>query len=326
MTRVLIIGGAGFVGARLAAACLAAGETVAVLARAGTDTDRLAAIKGQIELARGDAACVNSLDAAIRSLRPDVIYHLAARTRPDDQAVRKPWQSVEDGLAPVLRLVEAAMSANHVPRAIIRAGTIAEYPQSAAPVQETTREGPRDPYGAAAAAATHYLEMLSPHLPFPAVTARLALLYGPGQSQSFFIPWAIAQGLARQPIRAARPEDRRDLLYVDDAVEALRLIAEKAEVSPTTLNISTGRAPRMGTVAEMIQHLCGADGPVAATPHLINTAPPSALCADSTLAAEAIGWRPRTELDDGLKRTVEWERQKRSLANSQIPLTSASRC
>jgi len=318
VTRVLITGGAGFIGAHLARACLEAGDDVSVLVRPGTDTGRLAGIEGRLRVIRADAGDGGALDAALAAARPDIVYHLAARTRSEAGAAVEAWRSAEDGLGPVLRLVDAASRARPVPRAIVRTGTIAEYPPSDVPMPETGREGPRDLYGAAAAAATHYLEMLVDRLPFPAITARLALVYGPGQSRRFFVPWAIARYLDGRAAPVARPDDRRDLLHVDDAVEALRLIAAHAEGLPPTLNVSTGRAPRMADVAAAIGRLCDAAGPQAMTCANASAAKrPLGLCADPALAERTLGWRARTELEDGLRRTVSWEKEKR---RSQEPM------
>jgi nucleoside-diphosphate-sugar epimerase len=326
MTRVLITGGAGFIGAHLARACVAADETVFAMVRPQTDIGRLAEFEQSITLIRGDARQTEALERAIAQARPDIIYHLAACTRTTGTSPKAPMRSVEEVLTPVLRLIEAARQANPRPKAIIRAGTIAEYPNSTRPVAETAREKPRDPYGAAAAAATHYLEMLAPDLPFRAITARLALVYGSGQSQSFFVPWAIRQALGGGPITLKRPYDRRDLLHVDDALSGLRQIARNADTAPLTLNISTGRAHRMDDVARTIARLCrDEEEPLFCEPDLRDGEEAVSLCADPALAKQRIGWTASIDLEDGLRRTVAWERRKLAWNSNGRKVISASR-
>ena len=81
-------------------------------------------------------------------------------------------------------------------------------------------------YGAGVVAATHLTAALQPRLPFRISTARLALVYGPAQSTDYLIPYLIQRCLDGLPSVVRRPDDRRDLIHVDDVVDGLLRLAE----------------------------------------------------------------------------------------------------
>ena len=149
--------------------------------------------------------------------------------------------------------------------------------------------------------------MLAPRLPFATVSARLALIYGPGQSTRFLVPSLIRRLMAGHPVHVARPTDRRDLMHVDDAVEGLIAVA-RTPASPI-VNLCTGQGPTMRAVAEGIAAELeapsgllsfGPADPPGGTPVLIGA---------PDVAARGCGWRAAIPLAEGLARTIAAERQ-----------------
>ncbi|WP_426166626.1 NAD-dependent epimerase/dehydratase family protein [Sandarakinorhabdus sp. DWP1-3-1] len=299
---MLVTGGAGFIGARLAQALVDRGDTVHLLVRPTTDLWRIAGLAGRaaVHVVADDSDLPRLLDAAA----PEHVYHLAATTRapagPD-------MGDVADSLADLNRLmalVVAAARSRRPPRLLVRAGSLAEYGPGPAPFVESQREQPLTPYAAMLVAGTVNLAMLRPRLPFAAVTARLALVYGPGQSTQFLLPALIRNCLAGLPTFLDRPCDRRDLLFIDDAVTGLLRFGTAAGALPPVVNLATGKAPQMIEVASMVTEAVGA------SPALVGMGDPrpaggvAYLCGSTALAADHLGWRARTDLPAGIAATV----------------------
>lgn len=173
------------------------------------------------------------------------------------------------------------------------------------------REAPVNAYGAELTAAAHLVGALQRRLSFPVVTARLALVYGAFQSTAYLLPWLITRCLAGEPSVVRHPEDRRDLIYVDDAVDGLLCLADAQTPGGTIVNIATGFAPSMREVARLIVAETGAD------PSLIEYGAASGSSgipdfrADTALARNLMSWTASTPLAEGLIRTVAWYRERR---------------
>ena len=92
-------------------------------------------------------------------------------------------------------LLAKASDAQHPPDRIVRAGSVSEYGSAPTPHREETREQPETVYAAGLVAAAHYVGALQSRLPFPVVTARLSLIYGPRQSTEYLVPYLITSCL-----------------------------------------------------------------------------------------------------------------------------------
>lgn len=103
------------------------------------------------------------------------------------------------------------------------------------------------------------MQGLQSRLPFPVVTARLSLTYGPAQSESFLIPSLIRHCLAGEPSTIRHPSARRDLIFVDDVVEALCRLPYADLRGGEVVNIASGNAPTMRETVTEILAATGAD-------------------------------------------------------------------
>jgi nucleoside-diphosphate-sugar epimerase len=149
-----------------------------------------------------------------------------------------------------------------------------------------------------------FLRVLERELPFSVTTARLALVFGPDQSESFLIPALIRACLEGRPFHVSRPSDRRDLIYVDDAIDAFMLMADNQPPGCHAINIASGIAPSMREVAGHIIDATGAD------PALVRFGDPapesgiSELLASPEKARRLLSWSATTLLREGIRQTV----------------------
>lgn len=325
MARILITGGAGFVGSHLARACLAAGHQVHLIIRPGSDDTRVQDLRGGVVRHNFDLQSETALKHCLSDAEPEYIFHLAARPRrPEAPDLSDARDGMREQVQVLIGLLSAAATAPRPPKIMIRTGSLAEYGSAQAPFHEDTREVPVNAYGAELVAATQLAGALQRRLPFPVITARLALVYGALQSTAYLLPWLITRCLAGETSMVRHPEDRRDLIYIDDAVDGLLHVAEAPLSGGTIINIGTGFAPTMRDVARLIIAETGAD------PTLVEYGPADGSSgipdfrAATALARSLLGWSASTPLAEGLVQTVAWYREHARMQEppSELPATS----
>lgn len=303
--RVLITGGAGFIGSHLARAHLAAGDEVHILVRPKTSLPP-GRVHGDVIVHRVDLSDYAALMACMSAARPRTIYHLATDAGRSQQ-LPEPHDiaALTGDLDNVLRLAAAAAEALAKPERLIAIQSLAVYGNGPCPSPEDQREAPIAPYAASMVAAGHYLSVMQPRLPFPVLHARLGLTFGPGQADSFFVPWLIERCLKRAVSEVQAPDDRRDLIHVDDIVAGLMAMSEAPLPGGTIINLASGTAPTMREVAGLIVELTGADPAlVHFARHAAGDIRSRAVCCRIDRARELLGWRPHVSLREGIARLV----------------------
>ncbi len=189
----------------------------------------------------------------------------------------------------------------------VQIGSSEEYGSGLAPQNEQLRESPISPYSAAKAGATHLIQTLSRTEGFPGVVVRLFLVYGPGQKQQRFLPQIIKGCLEGRKFPTSSGEQLRDFCYIEDVVEGLLLSALKPEAVGCVINIASGRPVSIRSVIEKVVELVGRGQPVFGT-YPYRSGENMELYADISLAKSLLNWYPKTNLEEGLKRTVEYYR------------------
>ena len=296
--RVLVTGGAGFIGSHLVDALLTRGSEVALLDHLRR-TPRPWVTEAIRHGARLHVADVRDLDAlrnAFAAVRPDVVMHLAAQVDVR-RSVADPALDAQVNVAGTVSVLEAALSAG-VQR-ILFASTAAAYGN---PEHVPTAEGepiaPLSPYGTSKAAAEWYLEQYARLHGLSTLSLRMANVYGPRQDPHgeagvvAIFAGALAEG---RPVAVyGDGRQTRDYIYVADVVDAW-LAAAGSDVTGA-LNISTGTEV---TVLELIGEI--------GLEHELAPARPGEIarsCLDPSAARRALGWTPRVPLADGLARTL----------------------
>lgn len=302
--RVLITGCGGFIGRHLASHFLARGATVHGIVRPGGDGPQ------GVILHHTDLNSPSGLDHCLSASRPNVIYHLATRTHWTPQVdLSDAALSLQDDVGNLITLLAAASRSDSPPRALVRAGTLAEYGPGPAPFRESQREQPISTYGAAITAGTHYCQMLQPRLSFPIVNARLALVYGPEQSEDFLLPTLVSNCLRGIPTELHRPDDRRDLIDIRDVVRALTLLGDTPPRGTGILNVVTGIAPTMREVADLVVAATGCDPALVKVNQGAVSGGTVDLRGAPDLMREKVGWSAEIRLESGIEELVTWFRR-----------------
>jgi UDP-glucose 4-epimerase len=312
--RVLVTGGAGFIGSALVDRLLAEGCDVDVIDDLSTGSlANLASARAQrmrrFTFHRFELGAPQLRELVARR-RPEVVFHLAAQL--DVRvSVAQPLFDAQVNILGSLNLCEAALAAGT--RKIVFAGsggTLYGIPESL-PIREGHPQRPLSPYGVSKKAVGDYLHFYREVHGLEFTVLALANVYGPRQDphgEAGVV--AIFAGVlleGKQPTVYGDGTQTRDYLYVDDAVDAFVRAAERG--GGLLMNIGTGVETSVldlyGTMADLV----GSRVPPRHAPERPGELARSAL--DSGRAAIHLGWKPWTTLPEGLGLTLEWFRDQR---------------
>jgi UDP-glucose 4-epimerase len=317
--RFLITGGAGFIGANLAAALAATGERVRVFDNLSSGSwsllEHLCPRMGHMELMRGDIRDAEALGRAMEGV--EVIFHLAA-----DGSVQKsvdnPLEADSNNLHGTVAVLERARHAG-VRRLIFASSSAVYGDEPEQPKREGMAVRPLSPYAVSKAACEQYLRVFSALYGLDTMSLRYFNVFGPGQ-----LPWgAYAAAIPRfaSAVLEGRPvtvhgdgEQTRDFCYIDNVIEANLAAASAARgFQGEALNIATGVGVSVNRLLAALE--ARLQRPVS----LHHEAPrPGEIRhsrADITLARELLGYQPRVSWEAGLAPTLAFLRE--ALANPE---------
>ncbi len=307
--RVLVTGGAGFIGSHVADAFLAAGWDVTVM-------DNLA--RGKAEQAPR-AAVFKRYDAGSEEARDlvatggfDVVCHLAAQI--DVRvSVADPILDAEENLLALLNLLEGARVGG-VRRVVFSSSGGVVYGEGTPPHQESNPKLPISPYGVTKLAAEFYLHVYRTLYNIEAFCLRYSNVYGPRQD-----PHGEAGVVAifGNRLRTAQPitifgdgSQTRDYVYVGDVARANLLAGTAAApaadgtIDPWGVNIGTNTETSVTELARAMMRASGIEVPISYAAARQGELQRSSLQIGK--AETVLGWKPEVHLEEGLRRTYDW--------------------
>jgi len=306
--RILVTGGAGFIGSHVADAFLAAGHDVGVL------DDLSSGVKENLD-PRVRFWQTDIRDPAVEGIlagfRPEVVSHHAAQMSVG-VSVREPKRDADINILGALNLLEAAV--RHGVRRLIFASTGgAMYgDQALPPTPETVSPEPVSPYGVAKLAVERYLHAFRVMHGLEAVALRYANVYGPRQNphgEAGVVAIFSRAIVADQAFMINGDGGQtRDYTYVGDVVQAVLLAAAlRVEDRLPILNIGTGLETSVTDLVTILQAIVGRPLRFQHGPAKPGEQRRSAL--DAGLAQRVLVWRPTVDVRAGLERTLAWFRQ-----------------
>ncbi|HKV43624.1 MAG TPA: NAD-dependent epimerase/dehydratase family protein [bacterium] len=306
--RILVTGGAGFIGSHVAEAYLRAGHHVAVVdALLGGGANRTPRGAG---FYREDIRSPRLVEV-FRAERPEVISHHAAQANLR-RSLADPVFDAEVNVVGTLRLLDLAVQ--HGARQCIFAstgGALYGEPGSL-PVDEEAPILPTSPYGLHKVLGEHYVDYYRRMHGLETVTFRYANVYGPRQDPSteagVIAIFAEAMLAGRRPVIFGDGTQTRDFVYVGDVADANLRALGRSIAAP--MHIATGVETSVHDLATRLRALTGATVEPEHGPPIPGEVRRIFLA--NARAQTELGWRPSTPLEEGLRRTVEWFRVERS--------------
>ncbi len=188
---------------------------------------------------------------------------------------------------------------------IIQIGSSDEYGNLPSPQNESMREEPFSPYAFGKLASTNLLQMLFNTEKLPVVILRLFIVYGEGQSFDRFLPQIIKGCLQNKKFPTTDGKQIKDFCYVSDIVDGIVASMFSDKVNGQILNLASGKPILIGSIIEKVVNIIGLGEPQFGK---INHRPNEnlSLYADINKAKNLISWEPKIDLDNGLRRTINY--------------------
>jgi UDP-glucose 4-epimerase len=307
--KILVTGGAGFIGSHLVEALVQKGHGVRVVDDFSSGNRRnLKSVRRDVEILRGD--CADPAVARRAAKGMDVVYHQAA-VPSVPRSVKEPLLSHRANATATLSMLVAARDAGV--RRVIYAGSSSVYGDSPRlPKREDMPLRPLSPYGVGKMTGEHYLRIFSQLYGLETLTLRYFNVFGPRQDPtspysgviSLFITVLLGGGT---PVIYGDGRQSRDFTYVENVVDGnLRALRAKG-AQGQAINVATNRRVTLKELLEGVAREAG-------VPPVVRHQPPrngdiKHSLADITLARELLGYRPVRSFEEGLKKTVAWYRE-----------------
>lgn len=320
--KILVTGGAGFIGSAVVRLAIARGHEVvnldALTYAACLDNVASVALSPNYSFVQADIRDTLAMEAVFNGHTPDAVMHLAAESHVD-RSIDGPGAFVETNVNGTYTLLQAArafyekagrpegfrflhVSTDEVYGSLGKEGFFTEE----------TPYAPNSPYSASKAASDHLVRAWGETFDLPVIITNCSNNYGPYQFPEKLIPVVILNALAGQPIPIyGKGENIRDWLYVEDHAEALLLALEQGQLG-RSYNIGGENEARnidlVRTICGILDELRPAASPYADMITYVTDRPGHDLryAIDPTRMRDELGWRPSVTVEEGLRKTVEW--------------------
>jgi UDP-glucose 4-epimerase len=311
MSLYLITGIGGFIGSSLARALLSRGEQVRGVDNFCTGKrENLADILDRIDFHEADIVDLAAMHKACAGV--DFVLHQAAIPSVP-KSVLDPLGSNQANVDGTVNVLIAARDAK-VKRLVYAASSSAYGDTPTLPKREDMKPDPISPYAVAKLASEHYLISFYRCYQLETVALRYFNIFGPRQDPSSPYSGVLAKFITvmlrgEQPSIYGDGEQSRDFTYIDNAVEAnlLACKAPAAKVAGQMFNVATGRRVSLNETFKLLQPLTSYKGQPKYGPERGGDIKHS--LADISKAEAGLGYKPKIDFEEGLRRTVEWYRK-----------------
>ena len=320
--KILVTGGAGFIGSAVVRQAIARGDSVVnldALTYAGSLTN-VASVEGSNHYAfeQVDLRDRAGLDRVFAEHRPDRVMHLAAESHVD-RSIDGPADFIETNITGTFNLLEAARAYweaegrpegfrfHHISTDEVF-GTLGDTGK----FTETTPYSPNSPYSASKAASDHLVRAWGETYGLPVVLSNCSNNYGPYQFPEKLIPVVVLNALAGKPIPVyGQGVNVRDWLYVEDHATALLTVLDKG-VLGESYNIGGNAEARnidlVTMICAILDDIRPGAKPYAELITYVTDRPghDHRYAIDASKIAAELGWEPSLTLEEGLRQTVQW--------------------
>ena len=308
--RCLVTGGAGFIGSHVAERLVKEGHTVRVVDNLSTGSEtNLEHLRGDLELLVGDLRDPATCRAACAGV--ELVFHLAALPSVP-RSMADPWGSHDHNVNGTLQLLLAARDAG-VRRVVYSSSSSVYGDTPVLPKVETSEPLPRSPYAAAKLSGEQSVLAYARSGMLEGVALRYFNVFGPYQDPkseyAAVIPRFVTCALqGTQPTIFGDGEQSRDFCFIDNAVEANLLACTAPGAAGKVFNVACGVRTTLLEVVKTIGKIVGKD--VVAKHEPARPGDIKHSLADITAAKTILGYTGGVSFEEGLKRTVEWYRNK----------------
>lgn len=304
--KILVTGGAGFIGSNLVDALIEKSHKVVVVDNLSAGKEEY--INKKAEFFKADVNNYASISHFFNGV--DYVFHLAAQAR-IQPSILKPRETFESNVIGTLNVLLAAKE-TAVKKVIYAASSSAYGDPDTMPLREDMETRPKTPYSLSKLVGEQLCKLFSELYGLHTISLRYFNVYGPRQPEEGAYATVIGVFLRQKKSGEkltifSDGNQRRDFTYVSDVVSA-NLLAMHSACEGETINIGTGKNYTINEIASfvlrkkdyknLVRYLSARPGEVDAT------------LADITKAKKLLEWHPSISLEEGIKKTIEWYKQK----------------
>ena len=311
--KILVTGGAGFIGSNIAEKLLSQGEKVVILDNLATGyRENIEALSGDVDFIEGDINDKEALKKALDGV--EIVFHEAALPAVL-RSVTHPLETHEACVNGTLSLLIAARDAG-VKRLIYAASSAAYGNTLTLPKVETMEPMPASPYGGAKLMAEYYCRIFSHvYAPFETISLRYFNVFGPRQDPSSQYSGVISQFInavasGRTPVIYGDGEQTRDFTFVANIVDANIKASQTTKGIGEVINVANGERVSLKHVLETVKKILGKED-VQPEYQPTRQGDIKDSQADNTKAKELLGYEKLVNFEDGLQRTIDWWKTSR---------------
>ena len=310
MRKVLVTGGAGFIGSHIVDALIERGDQVRVLDNLSTGRlENLGHVRDNIDFIEAELTDAQTVARAVNGV--DCVFHQAALASVP-RSMERPLDTHAACVTGTLVLLEAARKAR-VRRVVYAASSSAYGDQDKPSKQETDLPMPISPYGAAKLAAEYYCRAFAAMGAVETVSLRYFNIFGPRQNPhgeySAVIPKFITLMMAgKSPVIYGDGSQSRDFAFVANAVQANLLAADAEGVSGRVFNVAMGEQVGLLELVDKLNKLMGTK--IKPKLEAARAGDIRDSLADIAQAKKALKYNPKVDFEEGLRRTIEFYRSE----------------
>ena len=310
--RVLVTGADGFMGSHLTEKLVSMGADVSVYVRGNSQTGtvqyklkNIGHIKDKLKtIITGNISNSDSIKL-IEKNNPQVIFHLAADAYVPN-SFEHPLEVMETNLIGTLNVLHAVMRLHELQQVVCTSSSEIYGTAQYAPIDEKHPLNPTSPYAASKAAADRYCFAYWNTYKLPIAIIRPFNTYGPRHTYDV-IPKFIKLALQGKDLTVyGTGNQSRDFTYIDDMVNAFILMGSENKAIGEFVNFGTSVDVSINEVAKKIIAISSSKSKV--VHHGERLAEVNRLCCDYNKAKKLFGWEPLVDIDEGLRRNIEWDK------------------
>ena len=302
--KILITGADGFIGSHLIKKLISSEADITALVLS-ENLKNLNSIKNKIKFVYEDITKKEIIDEIIK-INPECIFHFAALTKTDNYPNIR--EILETNIMSTINIAEAAIRLKKLKR-LIFSSTYLVYEDSAELLKEDNNLNPKSSYAISKYTSGKILQKYSAKHKLPLIITRLFNVYGENNINNVIFLFAKSSLKNKEIYIDGDGKQLRDFIYIDDVIEALLLITQNDKKPNTVINVGSGEYIKIKELAEKIKNLTKSSSKIIYRdfdPGLKNS-----YCNNSLL--KSYGWKQKTSMDKGLKKTIEWIKENEDI-------------
>lgn len=314
MTKFLITGASGFVGANFVRRLVKNKKSVVIFVRKNSNLWRLHDVLSSIEVKFVDMYDIKELRNLLKKIKPDFIYHFAAY---GGHIFQKDVDIIiKTNAISSFNLMYALDECKNLKR-FINIGSSTEYGTKLKPMKETNKTMPTTFEGITKNIQTTFAQFFAKNYRFPIVTLRLFSVYGPYEQPGRLIYDVVTSLIKNQTLKLSTPYPKRDFVFIEDVISALEKAQETPAIEGEVFNIGSGHDYSVGDIVNLAFKLTKKKVEISwgdtEKERDFNTKSP--WIANIEKARQILDWYPKYSFKEGFMETYQWYQNNKQIWN-----------